>query len=211
MAVSQFKPLLFTTTMRNPARLKQMLFVLNKFCGQILNDELAQNIVAECIRYGIYRPTKQSASIKEKWSTSQKGSFSKELLTKSEVDYIIKHNPQEHKEAGFAKGYPSRFATIFDFCKELGLAYYTPAEPIEISELGHHLIDVLNVEENGESLLVEEIHPEYETEVFLQAFAKSQRKNPFVRVLNDNVPLIYSLKQSNCLMLTQNSMDWYFA
>ncbi|WP_303331046.1 hypothetical protein [Bacteroides acidifaciens] len=83
MAVSQYKPLLFTTTMRNPARLKQMLFVLNKFAGQILNDKLAQGIVAECIRYGIYRPTKQSASIKEKWNTSQKGTFSKELLTKS--------------------------------------------------------------------------------------------------------------------------------
>ena len=194
MAVSQYKPLLFTTTMRNPARLKQMLFVLNKFAGQILNDKLAQGIVAECIRYGIYRPTKQSASIKEKWNTSQKGTFSKELLTKDEVDFIIKHNPQEHKEAGFARGYPSRFATIFDFCKELGLAYYTPGEPIEISELGHHLLDALEVKEVGESLFVEEIHPEYETEVFLQAFAKSQRKNPFVRVLNDNIPLILLLE-----------------
>lgn len=180
--------------MRNPARLKQMLFVLNKFEGQILNNELAQDIVAECIRYGIYRPTKQSASIKEKWNTSQKGTFSKELLTKHEVDFIIRHNPQEHKEAGFARGYPSRFATIFDFCKELGLAYYTHGEPIEISELGHHLIDVLEVKEDGYSLLVEEIHPEYETDVFLQSFAKSQRKNPFVRVLNDNVPLILLLE-----------------
>ncbi len=194
MAASQYKPLLFTTTMRNPARLKQMLFVLNKFEGQILNNELAQDIVAECIRYGIYRPTKQSASIKEKWNTSQKGTFSKELLTKHEVDFIIRHNPQEHKEAGFARGYPSRFATIFDFCKELGLAYYTHGEPIEISELGHHLIDVLEVKEDGYSLLVEEIHPEYETDVFLQSFAKSQRKNPFVRVLNDNVPLILLLE-----------------
>lgn len=194
MADPKYKPLLFTTTMRNPARLKQMLFVLNKFDGQILNDELAQDIVAECIRYGIYRPTEKSASIKDKWRTSQPGTFSKELLTKREVNFILKHNPQEHKEAGFARGYPSRFATIFDFCKELGLAYYTPGEPIEISDLGHHLIDVLDVKEERDSLLVEEIHPEYETEVFLQAFAKSQRKNPFVRVLNDNVPLILLLE-----------------
>lgn len=194
MTTPKYKPLLFTTTMRNPARLKQMLFVLNKFDGQILNDNLAQNIVAECIRYGIYRPTKKSASIKEKWKTSQAGTFSKELLTQREVDYIIRHNPQKHKEAGFAKGYPSRFATIFDFCKELGLAYYIPEKPIEISELGHRLIDVLKVKEDGFSLLVEEVHPEYETEVFLQAFAKSQRKNPFVRVLNDNVPLILLLE-----------------
>lgn len=194
MVAPKYKPLLFTTTMRNPARLKQMLFVLNKFDGQILNDELAQNIVAECIRYGIYRPTVKSASIKEKWASSQPGTFSKELLTMREVDFIINHNTQEHKEAGFARGYPSRFATIFDFCKELGLAYYSPGEPIEISDLGHHLIDVLEVKEDGNSLLVEEVHPEYETEVFLQAFAKSQRKNPFVRVLNNNVPLILLLE-----------------
>ncbi len=203
MAVPKYKPLLFTTTMRNPARLKQMLFVLNKFDGQILNDELAQDIVAECIRYGIYRPTVKTASIKEKWASSQAGTFSKELLTNREVDFIIKHNPQEHKEAGFARGYPSRFATIFDFCKELGFAYYFPGEPIEISELGRHLIDVLEVKEDGTSLLVEEVHPEYETEVFLQAFAKSQRKNPFVRVLNDNVPLILLLETIKLLNADQ--------
>lgn len=194
MTAPKYKPLLFTTTMRNPARLKQMLFVLNKFDGQILNDDLAKRIVAECIRYGIYRPTEKSPSIKEKWKTSQKGTFSKELLTQSEVEYLIEHNPQKHKEAGFGIGYPSRFATIFDFCKELGLAYYTPGEPIEISQLGHRLIDVIDVKEEGEALLIEEVHPEYETEVFLQAFAKSQRKNPFVRVLNDNVPLVLLLE-----------------
>ena len=43
-------------------------------------------------------------------------------------------------------------------------------------------------------LIVEEVQPAYEAEVFLQAFAKSQRKNPFVRVLNDNVPLILLLE-----------------
>jgi len=194
MAAPQYKPLLFTTTMRNPGRLKQMLFILYKFDGQILTDELAIDVVAECIRYGIYRPTKQTPSIKEKWSTSSKGGFSQELLTDAEVDYLIHNNPQQHKEAGFSKGYPSRFATIFDLCKELGLAYFNIGEPIEVSELGRHLIDTLEIQEVGTTLIVEEVHPEYETEVFLQAFAKSQRKNPFVRVLNDNVPLILLLK-----------------
>lgn len=194
MGTLQYKPLLFTTTMRNPARLKQLLFVLNKFEGQILDDDLATNIVAECIRYGIYRPNKKSESIKEKWSTSVAGSFSKELLSAAEVNYMLRHNPQQHKEAGFARGFPSRFATMYDLCKELGFAYFSPGEPIVISELGHHLIKVLKVEEDGANLLVEEEHPEYETQVFLQAFAKSQRKNPFVRVLNDNVPLILLLE-----------------
>lgn len=190
----EYKPLLYTTTMRNPGRLKQMLYVLNKYDGQILTDELATDIVAECIRYGIYRPTKQTSAIKEKWRTTSKGNFSRLLLTPREVDYLIRNNPQQHKEAGFAKGYPSRFATIFDLCKELGLVFFKIGEPIFISELGHHLIDSLEVLSEGDSLIVEEVHPEYETEVFLQAFAKSQRKNPFVRVLNDNVPLILLLE-----------------
>lgn len=194
MGAPKYKPLLFTTTMRNPARLKQMLFILDKFEGRILDDNLAVAIVAECIRYGIYRPMKQLPSIKEKWRTSTPGTFSKELLSAQEVDNLICNNPQKHKEAGFARGYPSRFATIFDLCKELGLAYYTPGAPIEISQLGRHLIDVLSVQENGDMLIVEEVQPAYEAEVFLQAFAKSQRKNPFVRVLNDNVPLILLLE-----------------
>ena len=59
MGAPKYKPLLFTTTMRNPARLKQMLFILDKFEGRILDDNLAVAIVAECIRYGIYRPMKQ--------------------------------------------------------------------------------------------------------------------------------------------------------
>ena len=43
-------------------------------------------------------------------------------------------------------------------------------------------------------ITTEIIHPEYEQQVFLQALAKSQRKNPFVRVLNDNIPLILLLE-----------------
>ena len=194
MAAPQYKPLLYTTTMRNPGRLKQILFVLNKFEGQTLTDDLATVIVAECIRYGLYRPTKKTPEIKEKWKTTPKGNFSRVLLSRDEVEYLMRNNPQNHKEAGFEHGYPSRFATIFDLCKELGLAYFTVGDPIEISELGHRLIDVLRVTEDGDALFVEEVHPEYESEVFIQAFAKSQRKNPFVRVLNDNVPLILLLE-----------------
>ena len=89
MAKPVYKPLLFTTTMRNPARLKQMMYILNKFNGKILNDTLAIEIVAESIKYGIYRPMKITKSIKEKWGSSHKGNFSKELLTADEVRFII--------------------------------------------------------------------------------------------------------------------------
>lgn len=190
-----YKPLLYTTTMRNPGRLKYMLYVLKKFEGQVLNDNLAEIICGETIRYGLYRPTKKLITVREKWQSTPMGEFSEYMLTSEEVKYMLKINPQSHKEAGFGKGWPSRFATIYDLTKELGLAYFWPGEPIVISPLAHHLLESFNIIEDDTGLVTKEIiHPEYEQQVFLQAFAKSQRKNPFVRVLNDNIPLILLLE-----------------
>ena len=194
MEKPKYKPLLYTTTMRNPERLKFMLYILAKFKGQILDDNLATKIVGETIRYGLYRPMKQSESVKSKWASTQKGIFSEYILTDEEVKYILLHNPQQHKEAGFAKGFPSRFATIYDLTKELGLAYFAPKKIIVISELGEHLLKSIDVNINGNEIIYEFVQPEYEQQVFLQAMAKSQRKNPFVRVLNDNIPLILLLQ-----------------
>ena len=193
---SEYKPLLFTTTMRNPGRLKYMLYVLNKFEGQILDDELATKICGETIRYGLYRPMKKLLSVQTKWATSDQGEFSETLLTDDEVNLMLHNNPQSHKEAGFAKGWPSRFATIYDLTKELGLAYFNVGEPIVISPLCKHLLQSLdvNIDEGTGLVSYEIVHPEYEQQVFTQALAKSQRHNPFVRVLNDNIPLILLLQ-----------------
>ena len=192
----EYKPLLYTTTMRNPGRLKFMLYVLNKFEGQLLDDELATKICGETIRYGLYRPMKKIPSVQNKWASTSNGEFSEYMLNDEEVWLMLQGNPQSHKEAGFAKGWPSRFATIYDLTKELGLAYYWPGEPIVISQLAHHLLKSFDIEIEPESGFVttEISHPEYEQQVFLQAMAKSQRRNPFVRVLNDNIPLILLLE-----------------
>lgn len=196
MAASQYKPLLYTTTMRNPGRLKFMLYVLAKFDGRILDDKLATEICGETIRYGLYRPMKQPIQVKQKWQSTSKGEFSDYQLNDDELRSMLELNPQSHKEAGFGYGWPSRFATIYDLTKELGLAYYWPGQPIVISDLGKHLLKSINVEvDESNSFITAEIeHPEYEQQVFLQALAKSQRKNPFVRVLNDNIPLILLLQ-----------------
>lgn len=200
----EYKPLLYTTTMRNPGRLKYMLYVLNKFDGQTLNDNLATKICGETIRYGLFRPTKRiPESVQNKWSTTPKGEFSDYILTDNELQLVLDNNDSTkwedikgHKEAGFGRGWPSRFATIFDLTKELGLAYFWPNEPIYISSLGHHLLKSIEVEiEPSSSFITCDVaHPEYEQQVFMQALAKSQRKNPFVRVLNDNIPLILLLQ-----------------
>lgn len=192
----EYKPLLYTTTMRNPGRLKYMLYVLNEFEGQVLDNDLATKICGETIRYGLYRPMKKLLSVQTKWATSDQGEFSDTLLTEDEENIMLRNNPQSHKEAGFAKGWPSRFATIYDLTKELGLAYFSVGEPIVISSLGKHLIQSLEVSIDVGTGMVrcEIVHPEYEQQVFMQALAKSQRRNPFVRVLNDNIPLILLLQ-----------------
>jgi hypothetical protein len=57
---AEYKPLLFTTTVRNPQRLKGLLWILKDYNGQILTDELATNIIGKTIKYGIYRPVNVS-------------------------------------------------------------------------------------------------------------------------------------------------------
>ena len=191
---AEYKPLLFTTTVRNPKRLKSLLWVLRRFNGMLLSDDLATKIVGETIRYGLYRPMKKSLSVEQKWKGTPKGEFADYILSDDEVFYMLGNNPQEHKEAGFARGFPSRFATIFDFAKELGFVYFSPGESIYFSEIGVKMADVFSVQIIDKQIIVEEQHPEYEQQVFLQAMCKSQRANPFVRVLNENVPLILLLE-----------------
>lgn len=190
----EYKPLLFTTTVRNPQRVKALLWLLRKYNGKVMTDNLATEIMGELFRYGLYRPMKKTQDIKDKWKDSPAGTFSKTILTDDEVEYLMIHNPQKHKEAGFGENFPSRFATVYDFAKELGFVYYTPNEPIVFSELGLNLANVYDVNVEAGKIEVSEIHPEYEQQAFMQAMCKYQRHNPFVRVLNDNIPLLLLLK-----------------
>ena len=168
-----YKPLLFTTTMRNPERLKAFLGVLRKYDGKILDDNLSENIAGEIIRYGLYKPTVLPARIKKKIKEGVK-------LTNAEVKRALRDNPQNHQEAGFSKGWPSRFDTWFKFAKELGFVFYQPDEKIQFSEI-------------GQKLVVDE-HPGIERQAFLNAFAKYQSNSPFRRVLNENAPLVLLLQ-----------------
>lgn len=170
---STYKPLLFTTTLRNPERLKWFLAVLKDYNGQILTDDLAEKIAGEIIRIGLYMPTRLSAIVKRKIKA-------KEPLTNQEVAKILQDNPQNHKEAGFNKGWSSRFDTWFKIAKELGFVFYRAGEKIHFSEIGLKLVD--------------SEHPEFEQQAFLNAFVKYQSNNPFRRVRNENVPLILLLE-----------------
>lgn len=170
---SEYKPLLFTTTLRNPERLKWFLQVLKNYNGKILTNNLAKEISGEIIRIGLYEPTVLDNSVKKKLKI-------KEPLTNYELGKVLKDNPQNHKEAGFDKGWPSRFDTWFKIAKELGFIYYKVGKKIYFSEVGLKVID--------------SEHLEFEQQAFLNAFVKYQSNNPFRRVLNENIPLILLLK-----------------
>lgn len=203
---AEYKPLLYTTTVRNPERIKYNLFVLKKFENQILTNELATAVVGELIKYGLYRPMKVSVNVKTIWKQTSGGEFAASLLDDKTVSKIIEENPQKHKEAGFDWGYPSRFATIFDLAKEFGFVYFKTGQKIEFSELGNILVDIVDVQIGGNNEISLNLkNPEREQSVFLQSLARSQRANPFVKVLNDNIPLLLLLQtirlinaDSNC-------------
>jgi len=189
---SQYKPLLLTTTIRNPERLRKFLLVLKAFDGKMLTNALCETVEGELIRRGLYTPTRGvTAEIKEKW-------YNQDLLTDQEVASLIELNPQLHKEAGFDYGWPSRFDTHFELGMWFGFVFYHIGHKVEFSELGNLYVQQTEVSE-------EEFFANDEQQIFLNAFARYHRRNPFQRVLNHNRPLILLL---GVLEELSKDLDW---
>lgn len=169
---AEYKPLLFTTTMRSPERMGRFLGVLLEHNGENLSDALAEKVAGELIARGLYAPTRMSAAVKRKIERGAE-------LSPREVAKILRDNPQSHKEAGFSRGWPSRFDTWFKFAKELGFVFYAPGESVEFSDIG--------------AKLARDGLAEFQQQAFLNAFAKYQRHNPFRRARNENAPLLLLL------------------
>ena len=177
----EYKPLLLSTTMRNPDRMRPFLEVIKAFDGQILTNELCEVIQGEAIRRGLHKPMKTSGSVKAKWGEG-------ELLRDEELSKVMHDNPQDHKEAGFDWGWPSRFDTYFSLMKTFGFVFYSIGSPIRFSELGNMFVERLDsLDESSVFKYDEEL-------LFLNAFVKYHRRNPFIRVLNHNRPLVLLLQ-----------------
>lgn len=172
--------------------------ILYNFDGSILDDALAEKVLGELIKYGLVRPTRSiTPEIEKKWGSkriSESSPIGVELLSDQEVDYLMKANPQKHGESGFGYGWPARFATYFKLTRELGYVYYEPSAKIQFSELGIKLADSLSIEVKDNLIIATDTHPELEQQAFLNSLVKFQRNNPFVRVLNENSPLILLLQ-----------------
>lgn len=160
---------IFQLAFENTDNLYELLWTLYKYDNFTLTPIVIEDVAKELIKSGLYQPMKVSDIVKSKWKQGIE-------LSEIETETVFEDNPQSHKEAGFDKGWASRFDTWFKIAKELGFVYYWQGETIVFSESGKMLLD--------------KDKPENEQMVFVNAFAKYQRDNPFRRVLNKNVPLI---------------------
>lgn len=181
MAKSKYKPLSFSTTMRNPERMASFLKCISKYKNKILTNDIIMEIVKKVIRKKLYKPMYISKVSKYKAIyDNPETTFSDE-----DLDDIIKNSPQQHKEAGFDMGWPSRFDTWYRLSMEFGFIYYAIDEKIVISDIGNMLIEAID-QENVDDQKIQN--------VFLNSMMKYQIKNPFRKNLNDNVPLLLLLQ-----------------
>lgn len=173
------KPLSFSTTMRNPERIHGFLSVIREYDGVELTSEIIDQIVNKVLKQKIYVTQYQSRSEKLKEILNNDDV----TFTDKQIEDIKKNAPQQHKEAGFAVGWESRFDTWYKLIKELGFVYYKYGEIIRISEIGNLLCETY--QETNDALFNEKIQA-----VFLNVLCKYHTSNPFRRNANKNVPLI---------------------
>lgn len=181
MAKAKYKPLSFSTTMRNPNRIADFLNCLLPYEGMTLDNELIDKIVRNVIKKKLYKPNYigKVAELKEIYLSED------EYFTDEELEIIIVNSPQDHKEAGFDKGWPSRFDTWYKLSMEFGFVNYAIGSKIEISKVGHMLIDALNENPVNEQKI---------QNVFLNSMIKYQVCNPYRKNKSDNVPLLLLLQ-----------------
>lgn len=197
----EYKPLLYTTTIRNPERFKDFMHILKRFNGRILNNKTVELFERELFKVGLYRPMKRPETVQDKWKSTKNGELASKPLTDEETKDVYQQNDPQvnksikgHQEAGFPKGWPSRFDTQFKLMKVLGFVYYEWGKPINFSQTGNYLADTVSIEIDSGAISREIVNPQNEQIAFMQAFAKQQRCNPFICELNDNIPLILLLE-----------------
>lgn len=177
MAKAKFKPISFSTTMRNPGRIAGFLHCLLAYEGKVLDNDIIEDIIKEVIGRKLYKPTIVDAILDLKDTYNSES----ETFSETQLDYIYKNSNQDHKEAGFDKGWPSRFDTFYKLPKEFGFIQYSIGAPIKISVVGHMLINAYKEEPINESMI---------QDIFLNALMKYPVNNPYRKILNDNVPLV---------------------
>lgn len=179
--ISKAKPLSFSTTIRNPARIPAFLHCILPYEGMLLTSDIIHKVVKNVIKEKEYTP------IYVTYTPNLKTISKSEDLTFTDVQLedIILNSPQLHKEVGFEFGWDSRFDTWYKMIKEFGFIKYSMNNPIEITKTGHMLVDAYMETPSNEKKI---------QKIFLNALMKYQTNNPLRRNLNENAPLPLLLK-----------------
>lgn len=183
MEKSSFKPLSFSTTMRNPARIAEFLKALLAYENQPLTHEIIMKIAFDLVQKRLYVPLYANNFYKEKLQNE-------EDFSAQQTQIIIENSPQNHKEAGFDRGWDSRFDTWYKLAMEFGFCFYAINEPLIVTNTGHQLIAAFDENPSNDEKI---------SNIFLNCLIKYPRSNPFRKVLNSNVPLILLLEVMNLL------------
>ena len=180
MANAKFKPLSFSTTMRNPNRISGFMSCILPFEGEVLTNNVIAKIIKNIIREKLYKPNiiKGNKCLNEIFNGNER------TFTDEQLDYIYANSTQDHKEAGFDKGWPSRFDTMYKLPMEFGFLQYEIDTPIKVTQLGHMIVEAFNKDPVDELMI---------QNIFLNALAKYPVNNPYRKILNDNVPLVLLL------------------
>ena len=183
---AEHKPLSFSTTMRNPDRIAGFLDCLLPYENMILTSDVIHKIIKKVLSNKLYKTMYQMRNprYKDIYYDEDKS------YTNEDLEDIIEHNPQHHKEAGFDYGWNSRFDTWYKLPMEFGFVSYEMNKPIHISNTGHMLIDAYNETPVNERKI---------QDVMLNALMKYQTNNPFRKNANSNAPLPLLLNVLNLL------------
>lgn len=170
------KPLSFSTTMRNPDRIAGFLDCLLPYENMTLTSDVIHKIIKNILANKLYKTMYQTRNphYKDIYYDEDKN------YTNEDLEDIIEHSPQQHKEAGFDYGWDSRFDTWYKLPMEFGFVSYEMNKPIHISNTGHMLIDAYNETPVNERKI---------QDVMLNALMKYQTNNPFRKNANSNAPL----------------------
>lgn len=192
MAKAIFKPLSFSTTIRNPHRIADFLYCIKDYEGKILTNEVIFDIIKNVLKNKIYvtMPEKANPIFNKIYSGS-------ETFSDDQLNEIIKISPQKHKEAGFDYGWPSRFDTWYNLLKEFGFIDYSMNQTIKLTDAGKLMTRaVVSAPTSYDSWKYDE---EIIQSAMLNALCKYQIDNPFCKNLNHNRPLILLLNLINKL------------
>lgn len=78
----EYKPLLYTTTIRNPERFKDFMHILKRFNGRILNNKTVELFERELFKVGLYRPMKRPETVQDKWKINKERGISQQTINR---------------------------------------------------------------------------------------------------------------------------------